>query len=346
MKSIYHLFSAICGLFFVSSLFSSCTEEHRSFANPSEALDACRQELSLAQSKTDMSISELSELTTTWIEIQDSAIACFLRDSTIRQNKDFANAYFLVADSFRVELKRLALSQPRPIGEIVNYKVATAKDRESIISSKDYSVAQNFYKQLDKKTLYPNLDVTLKEYSKLLKGAYLKNEKQLREFITQEDRCFRSLLLYLKDCSPDKLQAITDNTADLFDNLYRNASVDTNNEVNKRVIMYLSMRFNRRIIQNAETCMKDIQKDSELDYQQRVNYRWMLIQPFIIIDNNSMAYLTNDEISSMKSLAGQLPQLLAYIDGKDYTRSSNEEKVKLQNTLSEYFLKSYLSVIL
>ena len=107
--------------------------------------------------------------------------------------------------------------------------------------------------------------------------------------------------------------------------------------------LFLTMRFNRRILQNAEACMRDIKARKQLDGQQRNNYRWMLIQPFMSIDNYSMASLTADQEESFLRLAEELPSLFAYLDG---TPEGSDDLNKMKEILSDFFLSSYLKSVL
>lgn len=101
--------------------------------------------------------------------------------------------------------------------------------------------------------------------------------------------------------------------------------------------------FNKRILQSAVDVKSQIAKrNGELTDQQRSNYRWLLIQPFLVMDNYAMAALTPQQEKLLIKLAEQLPELLAALDG--HTDQSDAEK--LTSVLSEYFLKSYLKSIL
>ena len=57
----------------------------------------------------------------------------------------------------------------------------------------------------------------------------------------------------------------------------------TSNEFRSARQYYLD--FNRRILQSAETCRNDIKTQKPLDAKQSANYRWLLIQPFLAMDN-------------------------------------------------------------
>ena len=101
--------------------------------------------------------------------------------------------------------------------------------------------------------------------------------------------------------------------------------------------------FNKRIIQSAVDVRSQMAKrNGELTDQQRSNYRWLLIQPFLVMDNYGTAALTPQQEKLLVELAERLPELLAALDG--HTDQGDAEK--LTSVLSEYFLKSYLKSIL
>ena len=107
-------------------------------------------------------------------------------------------------------------------------------------------------------------------------------------------------------------------------------------------MMYLSMRFNRRIVQNAMAVQRDIEKGVRLTDKQTANYRWMIIQPFLSIDNYAMATITEEQEECLNGIAEKLPRTLSSLDGKDYDKSSKEETEKLTSVLTEYFIRAYI----
>ena len=108
-------------------------------------------------------------------------------------------------------------------------------------------------------------------------------------------------------------------------------------------MLYLTMRFNRRIMQNAIACREDILNNKQLSREQRVSYRWMLIQPYVSLDGYSTAALTKKQREELMVISKELPILLNRLDNKKKTK---EEENKLIATLADYFLKSYISATL
>lgn len=322
--------------------FSSCNR-HPTFATSQEALEGCKEQLATLKEKKEVSIEELSKLTSCWLEVQDSAYSVFGKDSSLSLKSPMAVAYFLVSDSIRGEISRLAFSQPRSLRDVMYLKQHTAMQREKLQKDAIYQDAVKFYEKLDEYPLYPDLASTLAAYSKLLTSAKgFQQGDELMKFIAMEDKCFRSLMKYLSSVDTEQLRKLTAATTQVFDGLYSSVG-NLSNDVNDRTMLYLSMRFNRRIIQNAQACHEDVKAGKRLNAVQRANYRWMLIQPFMAIDDYSAAVLTSSQAETLLSLSDELPKLLEKLDSK---RKMPGKENNLTSVLADYFLKSYLSSIL
>lgn len=322
--------------------FSSCTK-HPSFQNSTEAIEACKAKLSEIQSYKDADIEKVTDLTAQWQELKDSSYSVFSKDSTINLKSPVALAYFVISDSVRTELTRLAFSKQRSLQDVMYLKLNTASERAKMESSDTYKKASDFYGGLDKEQTIKGLPQILAIYNKLLNSTHdFKQESQLLTFIRQEDRCFRSLMEHLSNVPMDEMQRLTQKTTRLFDRLYSSVG-QKNDEVNDRTMLYLTMRFNRRIMQNAIACREDILNNKQLSQKQRVSYRWMLIQPYVSLDGYSTAALTKKQREELMVISKELPILLNRLDNKKKTK---EEENKLIATLAEYFLKSYISATL
>lgn len=332
-----------------STVLTACSSNSEEFVfqTPQEAINACRNELSNIRPLKKATMKDLSDITGRWITLQDSTFAIMMRDSTIDSNSDIAADFFATSDSIRNEIARLALAEDRSLSDVVYYKVHTARNRENIQESEDYENAVAFYNGLDKVETYKTVGESVKKYETLLQNNNaFKKEGELLQFIKEEDRCFRSIMEHLYDVKQADLEHITDRTAMIFQKLYERSQMSPENPVSARLVIYISMRFNRRILQNAEAVVRDINNNKELSEQQAANYRWMILQPFMTIDTYSMASITGEQERKMKEIAEQLPRLLAYIDGKDFDKSEKSETEKLPGILTRYFLKSYLHQVL
>lgn len=325
-----------------ASMLLAC-ENHPKFSNPTEAVEGCHKILTEMQSKRDVNNEELTNLTAKWLETQDSAYSVFGRDTTITLKNPTALAYFIVSDSIRQEITRLAFSQTRTLKDVMFLKLNTAKGRKRIMESETYKEAVKFYEKLDKQSPYPTMKTALTAYYRLLSSVKpFKQEHELITFITEEDKCFRSLMQQLSKVPDNDMQKLTTATTDIFDKLYASIG-QKEDDVNDRAMLYLTMRFNRRIIQNAMACRNDIKSNQRLSREQRANYKWMLIQPFMAIDDYSTAVLTDNQREELLGFTEDLPSLLGRLDVQ---KQSDKELKELTDVLAKYFLKSYLSTTL
>lgn len=142
----------------------------------------------------------MADLTAQWQELQDSSYSVFSRDSTINLKSPIALAYFVISDSVRTELTRLAFSRQRSLQDVMFLKLNTASERSKLESSKTYKDAEEFYAKLDKEQTLKGLPTILRRYNELLGSTPdFRQEEQLLTFIQKEDKCFRSLMEHLSN---------------------------------------------------------------------------------------------------------------------------------------------------
>ena len=326
-----------------TTLLAGCNS-HPSFKTSDEAIDACKNELVELRDKKDVDIKALTEIASSWLELQDSSYSVFSKDSSVTLKSPTALAFFLVSDSIKAEIRRLALATPRSMKDVMYLKVNAVRGRNKIEKSETYKDAVAFYEKLDDVAPIENVDVILSTYMKVLRSSSkgFKKEQDLINFLAAEDKCFRSLMLHLSDVNTEKLQVLTQATGEIFDKFYPVIG-SRQNALNDRTMLYLTMRFNRRVVQNALACKDDVETGKNLTRDQKANYKWMLIQPYIAIDDYSTAVLTDKQRKQLIDLSVKLPELLQKLDSGKEQMDSEENLTKV---LSTYFLKSYLNTTL
>ena len=138
------------------AMLTAC-DDHPKFSNPTEAVEGCHRILKDMQGKKVVDNEELASLTAKWLEAQDSTYSVFGRDTAITLNNPTALAYFVVSDSIRQEIIRLAFSKPRSLKDVMYLKLNTARDRERIMKSETYKEAVSYYDRLDGDAVYPSM---------------------------------------------------------------------------------------------------------------------------------------------------------------------------------------------
>lgn len=329
----------------VVAILIGCSNQENpyKFESAKDAVTCCHSKLSEWSAKKDVSISDLIKIVNDYLELKDSCYSIFLSDTTFDYRGVLAVEYVGVTDSMQSVIIDLAKAKSRTMSEIVDLRVSTATGREKVIASKDYIEIEKFYQSLDDQPILADTRTTIASYLGLLKKNIPTDEKAMTAYLAKEDQCFRSLLKHFPDIPEEIVQNITENTVEVFNNLEDSLLIQKRmSSIEDRTMILMTMRLNRRIIQNAMSCKEQIQEHRQLSKYTASNYRWMLMQPFIAIDQTSMAVITDEQVKNLKDIAKDLPTLLAELDGVESKKITPEE----MNRLTEFFLNMYLKMIL
>ena len=110
----------------------------------------------------------------------------------------------------------------------------------------------------------------------------------------------------------EPLSDITQETERICRNIFIAAR---NGEIAARdAMVYMSMRTVRRLLQNSTACISDINNQKTMSKSQGNAYLWMIIQPFISIDQFSIATLTPQEHSHFNYITAQLPKSVKFAE--------------------------------
>lgn len=345
-KKFIGLFSLMAVAVMSLVIFSCSSKKIYSFNNPDEAMKVCREKLTELKHIQKCDIDDLSDIIKDWTYLRDSSYICLARSipTESTENSNLALDYFKLTDSIRTEITRIATSEKRSMKDIVDLKIQSSIARDTTLNKKTYEDAVSLFESFDNTNLITNKDELLKGYKKLLTSDknILSNSNKISNFLKEEDRYFRSWLNMILQIPNEDLQYITEETINLFQNL--NDRIEkTNGQLNEYLSTILNMRFNRRIIQNAKTCVDNINRGANLNEEQKSNFRWMLIQPFTVLDERLVSVLTKDQIKDLQEIGEDFPAILSKIEGND---NDQDRASKLSDILCSYFLKYYLKTTL
>ena len=344
-KNFIKCFTFVSLLCFTVIGVLSCSNKNSQkyqFNSAQEALTACRGELSKLQGIHEASTKDLAGLVNEWTEMQDSVYNYLSNDTTINVDDATILIYYNVCDSIRTEVGRLVRSKKRSLKDIFTLKVYTARDRDKITSSANYKEALSYFEVLDQKEPeYKNTDEMVMGYLELLDTSEsFKRIDDVLKFIAKEDECFRALMEFLDETPQHYMAEISQKTALFYGDVYDGIQDNPDDEVGKKIKVYLAIRGNRRIIQNATICAANLKSKKKLSDASLANYRWMLIQPFITIQDEYLAALTKQQITDLQNLADELPGLIARID-----KQKGQKPDEIKKVLSEFFITAYLNTI-
>lgn len=323
-----------------TAILASCTSSDGkyTFRNTNDALADYHQFLEETRKLDKCSAKQLATTIHEWTEFRDTLYNYIDSDTSFHIHNMSMNAFIHIDDSIKIELYRNASSSDRSLSDVFNIKSQTSLqiDKEIVSQSYKYEV---FFESVDSVALpKSNATATLANYRKFLRNAQqtdLSDIGSIEKLVKEEDVLFRTYLLHINEYSDVNLADITSMTEKMCEEICHSAidkHIDTN-----AVVVLMSMRANRRLIQNAQACLASINRHDHLDESQKMAYFWMLVQPYLSIDRMGMSLLTKSQRKQMETLATSIRK----IEAASVLGSRNEKVARV----SDLILKLYISTL-
>lgn len=323
-------------------LLASCSKNasESSFHDAREALDAQKEFLSRMKSDKDLSMEHLADKISKWRTLEDSVSVCLMRD-TIKKAHSFPMEEFSnVHDSIRDEFMRIATAKRRTFKDVLLLKMNASPYKSKKETDSLSLVASKFFESMDTIPLYNKGDKTriLTTYHFFLekvKKEGIANQSQFLAFLKTEDRLFRTFLSHLYEMSDMSVSHITSGTEDVCKMIAQSSR--KGNLPARDAVAYMAVRTNRRIIANAQTCVADIKSGKVTSAEQRTAYFWMILQPFLSIDDFGMAMLSENQRKDLVQLS---IDALGTISSLSRSLQMNKN---MTDGLPDMFIKLYIS---
>lgn len=295
--------------------------------------------LSEVRKLDDLSTKELAVHINRWRAARDSAFSHAIRDTSGNPHSDLYGRCERIHDSLRTEFIRLARSVSRTCQDVFVLKELTSP----YYGDKDLKVAADnarpFFSSLDST---PPLDSDrnniLSAYRRLLARTLqdgIHDLAGLKSFIRNEDAVFRTFLTHLNDLAGEDMSDISKDTEQCCSRVFIAAE---NEEISYRdAMIYMAMRTNRRLIQNAAVCLKDIREDRIKSKSQAWGYACMMLQPYISMDGICAVLLSDADKEELRRIAEQTPAAFARLG--DILQSDMENPDELPATLMEIYIQ-------
>lgn len=302
-----------------SMTLSGCSRESGtpSFKSSGEAVARCKAFLSDIRKMDDATIEQLASSVYEWRTLGDSTVACLERDTTERPYGYHRMAYRQTRDSVSVELCRLAQSRRRSYRDLFYLKENTSSFANDPKLAASVNAAKPFFVSLDTITAYikGGKNAVLERYRAFLKSFMargIQDKTGLLSFIKDEHTHFLSFLHFLPefaDCEMADIMRDTENCCTDILKSSGNKGLSRNDAV-----LYLTMRINKRLIANAKAALTNISNGRVGNEECACAYVWMLIQPFMVMDDFAIATLSDVEKADLYKIADDLPKAVKSVD--------------------------------
>ena len=308
------------------------------FQSRKDALKVYRDYLEKVQKTGRTNTAGYGTLLREWKELNDTVYHYLANDSVFTKYHNETGDYFILHDSIRTEMLRLAETWRYGYGDVLLLKEQTCTYKEDKELLEAVKAAEPFYTSMDSVAISVcDKASILKRYRYFLaevKTNGINSRDELLDFIRQEDFLFRTFLAHLYEMDKEPLSDITKDTETICRDIFiaaRNGNIPA-----KDVVVYMSMRTVRRLLQNSVECVNNINSLEMKTKAQGNAYIWMIIQPFISIDQFSLATMTPQERSNFEYIISNLPK------SKRFAQIFDIKQRELNYLLPQQLLKIYV----
>ena len=340
VKSMLHhtLLPLLIALIVLPACMSCSSDDSLDFGSVDDALKFYQTYLGNLKEMKTSNTSTFCKEANKWKETSDTVFHYLMRDSVFLKDDHCAERFTAIHDSIRFEFLRLTETWRYSYSDVLIIKEQTSSFHDDKELQEAVGEAQPFFLKLDSIPLLEGDKASiLLKYRKLLKDTKLKGintKSDMLDFIGKEDIMFRSFLAHLYDMDKEPLADITQETESICRNIFIAAK---ERKIKARDSMvYMSMRTVRRLLQNSTACITDINHQQMKSKAQGNAYLWMIIQPFISIDQFSIATLTPQERSQFNYVISQLPKSVKFAKTFDIDQRA------LNYLLPQQLLKMYI----
>ncbi|MDO4497406.1 MAG: hypothetical protein Q4B58_06225 [Bacteroidales bacterium] len=302
----------MCSLLFSIVLVSCASGKYDfDFANSSEALGCYQQFSADLQDKSKVTSKEAASIIKEWHEVRDTVLAYLQTDSAYYAHAWLPARYSRTDDSVKTQIINLVLAQNYSLKDVAIIKRGSSlfADEEEVKTT--VREVYPFFSRLDSIATYETDKHSIlsmyRSFLRLTQSNGFNTTDDLAAFIQHEDRIFRTFLLHFGEFQGEDLTDVTQITESLCKSIFQSATQGKLDS--KTTLLYMSMRSNRRILQNAEVCIGEFKSRRKMEPALQNAYYWICLQPFITIDPLGMTLLTEAQFEHVCSVADELQRL-------------------------------------
>lgn len=324
---IFHLFF-LCSILTMVSCGGSSKYD---FKTSSDAIATYRDFQHSIHSVPDAKAYQVAEFICQWQELSDTVYNFIKKDPAFTAHAGLSMDFGVITDSVRYELMRLSANCS--LKDVAYIKINTSPYRDDTEFDVVKKKATTFFAALDRQPLYNNKSTRelLNAYQLFLMNTRdhgINNQKEFLEFIETEDRHFRTFLNHIDEYSDMGLGDITKITEQICTDIYK--SVSENKLLGEEIMVYMSMRTNRRLLLNAQVCHDLLKKGNVKSASQANAYLWMMIQPYLSMDAFAIAMLTDSQREQMLAIADDYNSIVSALGAKELTDASISQQIPTQ----------------
>lgn len=306
-----------CYLVALLSTISCTSNKTQEIYNKEDAFHSYETFSNRLHKSQRMSISQIATTIGEWKQLEDTVLHFIITDSVSDSSQNIediarcARTKNIITD----KLVKLVDGQTRSYEDIIVIQQSLNEYSHLMASTEAFRYAEDFFKTVEN-NISKNTTVhqVLTRYINALtlwNTKDISSLKDIQEFIKEEDYLFVNFLNYLYQYNSEDVQAIIKATEKVTEHIYKSF-------VNKRLSIkelniYMAIRTNRRLIQNAEQCAEAIRSRRITTPAQAAMTVSMLINPYSNYNYMCIGLRTKDQIAKLSSIGKQIEPLVSQL---------------------------------
>lgn len=308
------------------------------FKSSDHALDVYQQYLEKVRTVKFTNTKDFCSLVAEWKETNDTVYHFILKENA-HQSSDIPMFRFeTIHEAVLNEMLRLTETWRYGYSDVLELKEKTSSFKEDKELQKAVKEAEPFFSSLNNASVVDTRkEDVLRNYRAFLSTARrngFKSKEDMLRFIKLEDYIFRTFLSHLHEMDNEPLSDITQTTGLICQDIFMAAREGRISA--KDAIVYMSMRTVRRLLQNSVACVDDIGIHGIKSRTQGNAYLWMILQPFVSIDQFSLATMTQTERDQFNHIISQLSK------SRRFAKTFGIEVKSLNYLLPQQLMKIYV----
>ena len=273
-----------------------------------------------------VAISDIIGITRQWYCYRDSIRAELYTNAT--SDSLLVQRFNSTDDSIRVILGRLVDETDRNFNDYISVVEKLSLIDMDSVSQEYINIIIRTYDKADSIPVYSgNYQRTLRLYETTHDEtlyAEFNTQTDILRFLLKEDVAFRSFLNHLSQMGNQPLDGISTKSKNISLKILSLADNEYVGISKSEIVLLLTMRQNRRVLQNAIRCINDIRNHKITDENQQTAYLWMILQPWMTIDGFAYALLTSEQVNLLKQIASDTPKILKMLPSVHFPIDVNE----------------------
>ena len=339
-SGMWHITGLSCAILAATITFVSCTETEKN-DRLEQALQSYRKYSEEINENDMLNVQDFPMVIRNWHTLEDSVFD-IMEDSTAEKQMETLREVATYSHILLSKLNSVIDTRLHGYTDILSLQTAMAEyelEQEAL----DYcSMAQTFFSSLDTVCIDAINPSTCEEHYCHFLSLFLEREfsswSDVLEYMAQEDYMYRQYLNNYLDHPLSASQQIVSDTENIVSLMID--GTHNGNYTESELLMFMASRTNRRIIQQADTCLSSIENGHIYNPQYGIKAMLSALTPFTSFNSLLIVIRTEEQRKKINEIGERIPKAMRQLE------KQNINFPEPLDSLPNQLLKEYVNYII